>query len=190
MKETILLVYCTTSGIEESKRIAQTVIEKKLAACCNILPRAISIYNWQGETEEIEESLIMIKTTQKKYEQLEKEIKMIHNGGQVTGADLTHVVLLGIVFGDFSLHALSGFTDEAHVDRVVAGTGHVALADDDGFKTLVAKDATCSTTPGLLHTHFAPAGVVPTEVQDAVACVLSTMPCRYDGDILLILPVC
>ena len=79
MKETILLVYCTTSGKEEAKKIAHTIIEKNLAACCNILPNAISIYNWQGKTEQTEESLILIKTTQRKYEQLEKEIKMIHS---------------------------------------------------------------------------------------------------------------
>ena len=79
MKETILLVYCLTSGKEEAIKIAQTIIEKNLAACCNILPGVTSIYNWQGETEQSQESLILIKTTQKKYEQLEKEIKMIHS---------------------------------------------------------------------------------------------------------------
>ena len=79
MKESVYLVYCTTSNKEESRSIARTLIEKKLAACCTIVPVVASIYCWEGEVEESEESLMLIKTTQKKYEQLEKEIKMIHS---------------------------------------------------------------------------------------------------------------
>ena len=79
MNESILLVYCTVANQDEAKSIAYTLIEKKLAACCNILPSIHSIYCWKGGVEESEESLMMIKTTLKKYEQLEKEIKMIHS---------------------------------------------------------------------------------------------------------------
>lgn len=79
MKETILLVYCTISNNDESKSIARILIEKKLAACCTIIPAVSSIYCWKGEIEESEESMMLIKTTQRKYEQLEKEIKMIHS---------------------------------------------------------------------------------------------------------------
>jgi len=79
MKESILLVYCTVANQDEAKAIARTLIEKKVAACCNIVPSINSIYCWKGEVEESEESLMLIKTTHKKYEQLEKEIKMIHS---------------------------------------------------------------------------------------------------------------
>jgi periplasmic divalent cation tolerance protein len=79
MKEYILLVYCTVANQDEAETIARTLIEKKVAACCNIIPSINSIYCWKGEVEESEESLMLIKTTQKKYEQLEKEIKMIHS---------------------------------------------------------------------------------------------------------------
>jgi periplasmic divalent cation tolerance protein len=79
MKESILLVYCTVANQDEAKSIANILTEKRLAACCNIIPSIHSIYCWKGEIEESEESLMMIKTTQKKYEQLEKEIKMIHS---------------------------------------------------------------------------------------------------------------
>ncbi|MCK4754272.1 MAG: divalent-cation tolerance protein CutA [Calditrichia bacterium] len=79
MKESILLVYCTVSGQDEAKKIAHTLVEKNLAACCNIFPTVNSIYCWKGGVEEANESLMLIKTTQKKYEQLEKEIKMIHS---------------------------------------------------------------------------------------------------------------
>jgi periplasmic divalent cation tolerance protein len=79
MNESIFIVYCTVANTETAKSIARTIVEKKLAACCNIIPAVNSIYCWKGEIEESEEVLMLIKTTQRKYEQLEKEIKMIHS---------------------------------------------------------------------------------------------------------------
>lgn len=79
MQESIYLVYCTVSNLDEARSIALAILEKKLAACCNIVPAVSSIYCWKGEIDESDESLMIIKTTQKKYEQLEKEIKMIHS---------------------------------------------------------------------------------------------------------------
>ena len=79
MRESVLLVYCTVANNEEAKAIAHILIAKKLAACCNIMPSINSIYYWKGRVEESDESMMLIKTTQKKYDQLEKEIKMIHS---------------------------------------------------------------------------------------------------------------
>ncbi len=79
MNDSILMVYCTTANVEEAKTIARTVVEKQLAACCNIIPSVSSVYCWKGEVKESSEVLLLIKTTQKMYEQLEKEIKMIHS---------------------------------------------------------------------------------------------------------------
>ena len=79
MNESLLMVYCTTEDENEAKSIARTLIEKQLAACCNIVPSISSIYCWKGEVKESTEALLLIKTTQKMYEQLEKEIKMIHS---------------------------------------------------------------------------------------------------------------
>ena len=79
MKESILLVFSTTPGEDEAKKIALTLVEKKLAACCNIVNRVHSIYRWKDKVEEADEFLLLIKTTQKNYDQLEKEIKMIHS---------------------------------------------------------------------------------------------------------------
>ncbi|TFH02293.1 MAG: divalent-cation tolerance protein CutA [Calditrichales bacterium] len=79
MNENILIVHCTCSGDAEAKRISRKLVEKRLAACCNIIPGVTSIYSWEGKIEESQESLLLIKTTLKNYEQLEKEIKMIHS---------------------------------------------------------------------------------------------------------------
>jgi len=79
MIETILIVLCTVPGNEEAKLIARTLLKKKLAACCNIIPAVQSVYYWEGDIKESDEVMLVIKTTQKSYEQLEKEIKMIHS---------------------------------------------------------------------------------------------------------------
>jgi periplasmic divalent cation tolerance protein len=79
MSESIYIVFCTVANHEEARSIARILIDKKLAACCNIVQGVRSVYCWKGEVEESDESLMLIKTTEKKYEQLEKEIKMIHS---------------------------------------------------------------------------------------------------------------
>ena len=78
MKETALLVYCTLPDEASARNIARLVVSKHLAACCNIIPGVRSLYNWEGKLEETAEHLLLIKTLAKRYEQLEKEIKMIH----------------------------------------------------------------------------------------------------------------
>lgn len=79
MKEPILLVYCTVGDDQEAKRIAESLLNKNLVACCNIINGVKSIYRWEGTIESSDESLLMMKTTEKHYEQLEKEIKMVHS---------------------------------------------------------------------------------------------------------------
>jgi periplasmic divalent cation tolerance protein len=58
----IVSVYATFASEEEARRIAKTVVEERLAACCNILGRCQSIYRWQGAVEESEEIAAILKT--------------------------------------------------------------------------------------------------------------------------------
>jgi len=78
MSEHACLVYCTIPDIKQAEQIARTLVEKRLAACCNIIPGITSFYRWENNVQRDDEVLLLIKTTARRYEQLEKEIKMMH----------------------------------------------------------------------------------------------------------------
>jgi periplasmic divalent cation tolerance protein len=56
------IVYITAPTMEDGRKIAQTLVSQKLAACVNILPGITSIYTWQGEICEEGELLLVVKT--------------------------------------------------------------------------------------------------------------------------------
>ena len=74
-----LWVYCTTSTIAEGQRIAKTIVEAKLAACVNLIPKMHSIYEWQGKIEESEEVVLIAKTTADCFERLKQTIIEHHS---------------------------------------------------------------------------------------------------------------
>ena len=57
------LVLTATASLEEAKKIARALVETRLAACVNIVPKIESVYRWEGKVEEGQEYLLLIKTT-------------------------------------------------------------------------------------------------------------------------------
>jgi periplasmic divalent cation tolerance protein len=53
-------------------------VERRLAACVNILSPCRSVYRWQGKTEDAEEFPMLIKTTRDRYADLEAAIRAGH----------------------------------------------------------------------------------------------------------------
>jgi len=78
MKEKYTVVYVTTPDEKTAKTIANKILEKKLAACVNIIPNINSIYRWKGKIEEDQEALMIIKTRRELFETLTKTIKEMH----------------------------------------------------------------------------------------------------------------
>jgi len=75
----IRLVVTTAGSADEARRIAEALLYRKLAACVNILPKITSIYCWKGKTEESEEWMLWIKTTQAAFEDVRDTIKELHS---------------------------------------------------------------------------------------------------------------
>jgi periplasmic divalent cation tolerance protein len=73
------VVLVTFGSIAEARTIARNVVEKKLAACANIVPSVESIYRWKGKVERAREVLVLIKTTANRLPELQREVKRLHS---------------------------------------------------------------------------------------------------------------
>ncbi len=76
--QTMLLVMTTITDIDKGKLLARQIIEKQLAACCNIVPGITSIYRWKNELCEDQECLLVMKTIKTRYTQLSEFILQQH----------------------------------------------------------------------------------------------------------------
>ena len=59
-------------------RIAKALVDQQLAACVNVVPGLTSVYRWQGQTESAQEVLLLIKTRQAVYPELEAALLTLH----------------------------------------------------------------------------------------------------------------
>lgn len=73
-----ILVYTTLPSVEAAKRVGASLVEAKLAACVNIFPAMIAIYEWQGKLEEGSEAAMLIKTRRALQEQVLAATKRLH----------------------------------------------------------------------------------------------------------------
>jgi uncharacterized protein involved in tolerance to divalent cations len=74
-----IVVLCTCSSAEEARRLAGALIQKRLAACVNLLPSVRSIYHWKGAVEEGDETLMIIKSSRPLFERVRAEIARLHS---------------------------------------------------------------------------------------------------------------
>ena len=73
-----LLVITNCPDEECANAIALALVEEKLAACVNLLPRIQSVYRWQGAVESASEIPLLIKSTASRYPALEAAIRARH----------------------------------------------------------------------------------------------------------------
>ena len=74
-----LLVLSTTGSESDARKIAQTLVERRLAACVNIVPKIHSVYRWKGKVEQAEEYLLLIKTVKAREEEVRATICELHS---------------------------------------------------------------------------------------------------------------
>jgi periplasmic divalent cation tolerance protein len=73
------IIYITTSGVDEAKKIAKTLLKERIVACCNIIPQIESLYWWEGEIEEDQESLLLTKTRSNLVDKVIARVEEIHS---------------------------------------------------------------------------------------------------------------
>ena len=95
MSEPIIAVV-TCGSEEEALKIANALVESRLAACVNLVAPIRSIYRWEERIWDEKEWLLIIKTQKDRFEDLEKKVKSLHS------YSVPEIVSLPIVEGSSS----------------------------------------------------------------------------------------
>ena len=89
------VVILTTAGTEqEASDLARELVNRRLAACVNVIPQVRSIFRWQNEVHDDREWLLLIKTRRDRFEAVRAAIRELHS------YDLPETVLLDVDRGD------------------------------------------------------------------------------------------
>ncbi|MGQ0525655.1 MAG: divalent-cation tolerance protein CutA [Betaproteobacteria bacterium] len=73
-----LMVFTNLPDRASAAQLARTLVEKRLAACVNVLGEIASVYRWKGEIVSETEVAVLIKTRSAAYAALEACIKALH----------------------------------------------------------------------------------------------------------------
>jgi periplasmic divalent cation tolerance protein len=68
----------TVGKAEDAERIARALVERRLAACVNVVPGVASFYRWKGELWRDEEWLLVVKTRTEKLDALREALVALH----------------------------------------------------------------------------------------------------------------
>lgn len=74
----IIVVFTTMNSEKEAKKLAYLLVEEKLAACVNLVPKIKSFYEWDGEVHNETEHLLIIKAPRSKVDRLRSFIDKVH----------------------------------------------------------------------------------------------------------------
>ena len=106
----VVLSACATE--REAEAIARRLVEKRLAACVNLIPRVRSIYRWQDRIEDAKETMLVIKSTRGLFADLSKELSAMHS------YQVPEIIALPIVEGsDSYLDWIGRETRQERVDE-------------------------------------------------------------------------
>lgn len=87
------VIYCSVPNEFNANLIATTLVEDNLAACVNIVPSITSVYRWEGITQTESELMLIIKTQEDRFKDVEAKIKELHENS------LPEIIALPIVMG-------------------------------------------------------------------------------------------
>ena len=74
-----IVVLVTAPNSEEAESLAKLLLEKQLAACCNLLSGVRSLYRWEGKIADDQEVLLLIKTRADLFDRLKVAVLAVHS---------------------------------------------------------------------------------------------------------------
>jgi len=89
-----VVILTTIDKEEKADAIATALVERKLAACVNVVPLGISIYRWKEKICRDREYMLFIKTSQHLFNEVRDTIRELHT------YDLPEVIALPIAVGE------------------------------------------------------------------------------------------
>ena len=75
----VRIALTTIGSLEKGRRMARLLVERRLAACVNLVPNLASVYYWRGAIEETAEVLLVMKTTSALVPALEAAVRELHS---------------------------------------------------------------------------------------------------------------
>lgn len=88
-----IVILSTCAGEAEARKLAGLLLERRLAACVNILPGIRSYYRWQGKLESGDEHLLLIKSSRELLPAVTAAIESAHS------YEVPEVIALPIIDG-------------------------------------------------------------------------------------------
>jgi periplasmic divalent cation tolerance protein len=89
-----LVVLITVGAPEEARKIADALVDRRKAACVNIVPQVRSVFRWEGKIEDEAESLLIVKTRAELFPELVSLVRGIHS------YEVPEIIALPIVEGN------------------------------------------------------------------------------------------
>lgn len=78
MPENQIVILCTVPDRGSGEKIAQALVEERLAACVNLVPGVVSTYRWEGAVKQEDELLLLIKTNGARFEAVQERVMALH----------------------------------------------------------------------------------------------------------------
>lgn len=71
-------LYVPIDNQENAQKVAQALVQQKLAVCVNIIPAVTSVYEWEGKIESGSELIMLIKTNKNKIQSARDTVAALH----------------------------------------------------------------------------------------------------------------
>ena len=78
-KKSAIIIFITASSEEEAKKVATALVNEKLVACVNIIPKIHSIYWWEGKVCQDDEVMLISKSKQSLFPAIMDRVKSLHS---------------------------------------------------------------------------------------------------------------